>query len=104
MALPGCARRASSNIGIRAGPSKSKGATIRALFCFAATALSASDRQHHIADRHGGGKGMDCACAIEQVFATLGGKLFRIDLAKFHKACAVGPAGHPLDAPNSART
>lgn len=47
---------------------------------------------------------MDCACAIEQVFATLGGKLFRIDLAKFHRACAVGPAGHPLDAPNSART
>jgi hypothetical protein len=47
---------------------------------------------------------MDCACVIERVFATLGGKLFRIALAKFHKACAVGPAGHPLDAPNSART
>lgn len=47
---------------------------------------------------------MDCACVIEQVFATLGGKLFRIDLAKFYKACAVAPAGHPLDAPNSART
>lgn len=47
---------------------------------------------------------MDCACFIEQVFAILGGNLFRIDLAKFHKACAVGPAGHPHDAPNSART
>ncbi|TKD44892.1 MAG: hypothetical protein E5W98_15320 [Mesorhizobium sp.] len=35
---------------------------------------------------------MDSARIFERVFATLGGKLFRIDLAKFHKACAVGPA------------
>ncbi len=88
MALPACARRASSNIGIRAGSRKSKRRDNSRPFCFADRVFSASDGQHHLPI--GLTKGMSSACFLERVFATGTASIFRVDLATLHKPARSG--------------